>query len=193
MLAIAPSDTNIVWAGTGEPNSRNTIEPGAGVYKSTNGGETWTFMGLRETQHIGRVQIDPRNANVVYVAALGPAWKAGGDRGLYKTDRRRRDLEADQGRREREHRRDRRAARSVEPGRHLPLDVGALSHAVFAQQRRRRLGPVQVHGRRRDLDGDQGQRLSRRSEGTHRPRDLAQQSAGRLRADRSGVDGARAR
>ena len=85
MLAIAPSDTNIVWAGTGEPNSRNTIEPGAGVYKSTNGGETWTFMGLRETQHIGRVQIDPRNANVVYVAALGPAWKAGGDRGLYKT------------------------------------------------------------------------------------------------------------
>ena len=85
MLAIAPSDTNIVWAGTGEPNSRNTIEPGAGVYKSTNGGQTWTFMGLRNTQHIGRIQIDPRNANVVYVAALGPAWKAGGDRGLYKT------------------------------------------------------------------------------------------------------------
>jgi photosystem II stability/assembly factor-like uncharacterized protein len=85
LLAIAPSDTNIVWAGTGEPNSRNTIEPGAGVYKSTNGGATWTFMGLRGTQHIGRVQIDPRNANVVYVAALGPAWKAGGDRGLYKT------------------------------------------------------------------------------------------------------------
>ena len=85
MLAIAPSDTNIVWAGTGEPNSRNTIEPGAGVYKSTNGGNTWTFMGLRETQHIGRIQVDPRNANVVYVAALGPAWKAGGDRGLYKT------------------------------------------------------------------------------------------------------------
>jgi photosystem II stability/assembly factor-like uncharacterized protein len=85
MLAIAPTDTNIVWAGTGEPNSRNTIEPGAGVYKSTNGGSSWTFMGLRGTQHIGRIQIDPRNANVVYVAALGPAWKAGGDRGLYKT------------------------------------------------------------------------------------------------------------
>ncbi|MEP6831751.1 MAG: hypothetical protein ABJB74_00095, partial [Gemmatimonas sp.] len=85
MLAIAPTDTNIIWAGTGEPNSRNSIEPGAGVYKSTNGGTTWTFMGLRETQHIGRIQIDPRNANTVYVAALGPAWKAGGDRGLYKT------------------------------------------------------------------------------------------------------------
>ena len=85
MLAIAPSDTNIIYLGTGEPNSRNTIEPGAGVYKSTNGGSTWTFMGLRETQHIGRVVVDPRNANVVYVAALGPAWKAGGDRGLYKS------------------------------------------------------------------------------------------------------------
>jgi hypothetical protein len=85
MLAIAPTDTNIVWAGTGEPNSRNTIEPGAGVYKSTDGGLHWSFMGLRETQHIGRIQIDPRNANTVYVAALGPAWKSGGDRGLYKT------------------------------------------------------------------------------------------------------------
>ncbi|HEY9228907.1 MAG TPA: hypothetical protein VIP11_19805, partial [Gemmatimonadaceae bacterium] len=68
-----------------EPNSRNTIEPGAGVYKSTNGGSTWSFIGLRETQHIGRIAVDPRNANVVYVAALGPAWKAGGDRGLYKS------------------------------------------------------------------------------------------------------------
>ena len=85
MLAIAHSDTNVIWVGTGEPNSRNSIEPGAGVYKSTNGGATWAFMGLHDTQHIGRIQIDPRNANVVYVAALGPAWKSGGDRGLYKT------------------------------------------------------------------------------------------------------------
>src|SRR6476659_5831311 len=53
MLAIAPSDTNVLYASTGEPNSRNTIEPGAGVYKSTNGGTTWSFIGLRETQHIG--------------------------------------------------------------------------------------------------------------------------------------------
>jgi Sortilin, neurotensin receptor 3, len=85
MLAIAPSDTNIVWAGTGEPNTRNTIEPGAGIYKSTDGGLTWKLMGLEKTQHIGRIVVDPRNANVVYVAALGPVWKAGPDRGLYKT------------------------------------------------------------------------------------------------------------
>jgi hypothetical protein len=96
MLAIAPTDTNVIWAGTGEPNSRNTIEPGAGVYKSTNGGGTWTFMGLRETQHIGRIQIDPRNANVVYVAALGPAWKGRRRSRSLQDDRRRRDLEADQ-------------------------------------------------------------------------------------------------
>ncbi len=85
MLAIAPSDTQTVWAGTGEPNSRNTIEPGAGVYKSTDGGNSWALMGLEKTQHIGRIAIDPRDKNVVYVAALGAAWKSNPDRGLYKT------------------------------------------------------------------------------------------------------------
>src|SRR3954466_6330796 len=85
MLAIAPSDTNTVWAGTGEPNSRNTIEPGAGIYKSENGSTTWTLMGLEKTQHIGRIVVDPRDKNVVYVAAVGPAWKSSPDRGLYKT------------------------------------------------------------------------------------------------------------
>ncbi len=85
MLAIAPSDTNQVWAGTGEPNSRNTIEPGAGVYKSTDGGIHWTLMGLEKTQHIGRIVVHPRDPNTVYVAALGAAWKSNPDRGLYKT------------------------------------------------------------------------------------------------------------
>jgi photosystem II stability/assembly factor-like uncharacterized protein len=85
MLAIAPSDTQQVWAGTGEPNSRNTIEPGAGVYKSTDGGISWKFMGLEKTQHIGRIVVHPTDPNTVYVAALGAAWKANADRGLYKT------------------------------------------------------------------------------------------------------------
>ena len=84
-LAIAPSDTNTVWLGTGEPNSRNSIEPGCGIYKSTDGGLTWTLMGLEKTQHIGRIVVHPTNPNIVYVAALGAAWKANPERGLYKT------------------------------------------------------------------------------------------------------------
>jgi len=85
MLAIAPSDTQQVWAGTGEPNSRNTIEPGAGIYKSNDGGLTWNLMGLEKTQHIGRIVVHPKDPNTVYVAALGAAWTSSKDRGLYKT------------------------------------------------------------------------------------------------------------
>ena len=86
MLAIAPSDTMQVWAGTGEPNSRNTISPGAGVYKSTDGGITWKLMGLEKTQAIGRIVVHPTNPNIVYVAALGAPWSANPERGLYKTE-----------------------------------------------------------------------------------------------------------
>ena len=85
-LAIAPSDTNQVWAGTGEQNSRNTIEPGMGIYKSTDGGKTWKLTGLEKTQHIGRIVVHPTNPNIVYVAALGAAWKSNPERGLYKTE-----------------------------------------------------------------------------------------------------------
>src|SRR5687768_11151253 len=81
-MAIAPSDTNQVWVGTGEPNTRNSIEPGAGIYKSMDGGNTWRLMGLEKTQHIGRIVVDPRNANIVWVAAGGPVWASGGERGL---------------------------------------------------------------------------------------------------------------
>ncbi|MFA6167862.1 MAG: hypothetical protein WC700_14675, partial [Gemmatimonadaceae bacterium] len=84
-MAIAASDTQQVWLGTGEPHSRNSIEPGAGIYKSVDGGITWKFMGLEKTQHIGRIAVDPRNPNVVWVAALGAAWKSNPERGLYKT------------------------------------------------------------------------------------------------------------
>lgn len=84
-LAIAPSDTQQVWLGTGEPHSRNSIEPGAGIYKSMDGGITWKLMGLEKTQHIGHIEVDPRNPNVVWVAALGAAWTSNPERGLYKT------------------------------------------------------------------------------------------------------------
>ena len=84
-LAIAPSDTNIVWAGTGEQNTRNSILPGGGIYKSTDGGMTWKLMGLENTQQIGRIVVHPTDPNIVYVAALGHAWGPNKDRGLYKT------------------------------------------------------------------------------------------------------------
>ncbi len=84
-LAIAPSDTNVVYWGTGEPNSRNSISAGGGIYKTTDGGKTWTFLGLEETRHIGRVQVHPTNPNIVWVAALGHAWGPNRERGLYKT------------------------------------------------------------------------------------------------------------
>ncbi len=85
MLAIAPSDTQQVWAGTGEPNSRNSIDPGGGIYKSTDGGLTWTLKGLEKTEAIGRIVVHPTNPNIVYVAALGATWRTNPERGLYKT------------------------------------------------------------------------------------------------------------
>ncbi|MEK7401129.1 MAG: hypothetical protein AABZ80_02080, partial [Gemmatimonadota bacterium] len=85
MIAIAPNDTNTVYYGSGEPNSRNSMSPGSGVFKSTDGGRSWTASGLKETQHIGRIVVDPRNKDVAYVAALGAAWATNKERGLYKT------------------------------------------------------------------------------------------------------------
>ena len=84
-LAIAPSDTNVVYLGTGEEDSRNSISPGGGVWKTTDGARTWKFMGLGETQQIARIVADPRDANVVYVAALGHTWGPNRERGLYKS------------------------------------------------------------------------------------------------------------
>ena len=84
-VAVAPSDPDIVWVGTGEPNNMRSSSWGTGVYKSTDGGKTWSSAMLPGSQHIGRIVIDPRDPNVVYVAALGPLWASGGERGLYKT------------------------------------------------------------------------------------------------------------
>jgi photosystem II stability/assembly factor-like uncharacterized protein len=85
VLAIAPSDTQVVWAGTGEPNLRYPTEPGGGVYKSTDGGNTWKLMGLEKTERIGRIVVNPKNPNIVYVAALGALYGPNPERGLYKT------------------------------------------------------------------------------------------------------------
>ena len=84
-IAIAPSDTSVIYAGTGEPNSRNSISPGAGMFKSTDAGRTWTHIGLRETSVIGRVLVHPTDPNTVWVSALGRAWGPNRERGVFKS------------------------------------------------------------------------------------------------------------
>ena len=84
-IAVAPSDPNVVWVGTGEVLMARSSYAGTGVFKSTDGGQTWRNMGLPESHHIGRVLIDPHNANVVYVAVIGHLYTTNTERGLYKT------------------------------------------------------------------------------------------------------------
>ncbi|HEY6825424.1 MAG TPA: hypothetical protein VI259_01130 [Gemmatimonadaceae bacterium] len=84
-VTIDPRNPNVVWVGTGENNVQRVVAYGDGIYKSVDGGKSWTNMGLKESEHIGRVVVDPRNSDIVYVAAQGPLWRKGGDRGVYKT------------------------------------------------------------------------------------------------------------
>jgi len=84
-LAMDPTNSNVVWAGTGENNHQRALGYGDGIYKSVDGGQSWENMGLKESRHIGMIAIDPTNTDIVYVAAEGSAWGPGGERGLYKT------------------------------------------------------------------------------------------------------------
>ena len=84
-VALDPRNSNTVWVGTGESNSQRSVSYGDGVYKSEDGGASWKNMGLKRSEHIGKIMIDPRNSSHVYVAASGPLWGPGGDRGLFKT------------------------------------------------------------------------------------------------------------
>ncbi len=84
-ITIDPKNPSIVWVGTGENNNQRSVSYGDGVYKSEDGGRTFRNVGLKLTEHIARIVVDPRDSNVVYVAAPGPLWKGGGERGLYKT------------------------------------------------------------------------------------------------------------
>jgi photosystem II stability/assembly factor-like uncharacterized protein len=84
-LAVAPSDPNVVYAGTGESCIRGNVSHGDGVYRSTDGGRTWVNRGLRDTRHIGRVRVHPRDAELVYVAALGHAWGPNRERGVFRS------------------------------------------------------------------------------------------------------------
>ncbi len=84
-IALAPSNNNLIWVGTGEANIRNDIIDGHGVYYSPDGGSTWKFMGLKDAGQISKIVIDPNDPKTVFVAAIGHAWAPNKDRGLFKT------------------------------------------------------------------------------------------------------------
>ncbi len=84
-VVLDPNNPEVVWVGTGENVSGRHVGWGDGIYKSRDGGATWQHMGLKNSEHIGKILVDSRNSDVVYVAAEGPLWSSGGDRGLFKT------------------------------------------------------------------------------------------------------------
>lgn len=85
VITMDPNNPNLLWLGTGENNHQRALSYGDGVYKSEDGGASWTNMGLKDSRHIGGIVVDPRSSDVVFVAAEGSAWGPGGDRGLYKS------------------------------------------------------------------------------------------------------------
>jgi photosystem II stability/assembly factor-like uncharacterized protein len=85
VVELDPSNPNTVWVGSGENNSQRSVAFGDGVYRSLDGGKSWKNMGLKDSGHISMIRIDPDDSNTVWVAAQGPLWNSGGDRGLYKT------------------------------------------------------------------------------------------------------------
>ncbi len=84
-VAIDPSHPNTVWVGTGENDSQRSVSYGDGVYRSRDGGTSWENLGLEDSMHIGKIVVHPTDSDIVYVAAMGPLWGPGGDRGVYKT------------------------------------------------------------------------------------------------------------
>jgi photosystem II stability/assembly factor-like uncharacterized protein len=84
-LAVAPSNANVIYAGTGEADFRSNLTYGDGVYKSTDGGRTWTNIGLKNSRHISRIVVDPKNPEIVFVAAMGSAYGPGAERGLFRS------------------------------------------------------------------------------------------------------------
>lgn len=84
-ITMDPNNSNVIWVGTGENNNQRSVAYGDGVYKSIDGGNSWKNMGLKTSEHIGKIIVHPENSNIVYVAAIGPLWSKGGERGLYRT------------------------------------------------------------------------------------------------------------
>ena len=85
-VTIDPNNVNTIWVGSGENNGQRSVAYGDGVYKSTNGGTSWTNTGLKTSEHVGKIIVHPDNSDKVYVAAIGPLWNSGGERGVYMTE-----------------------------------------------------------------------------------------------------------
>lgn len=84
-ITLDPNNRHTIWIGTGENNNQRSVGYGDGIYKSTDGGKSWENMGLINSEHIGNIVVHPENSDIIYVAAYGPLWSAGGDRGIYKS------------------------------------------------------------------------------------------------------------
>lgn len=84
-ITMDPNQSTTLWVGTGENNNQRSVGYGDGVYKSVDGGKSWKHMGLKNSEHISKIIVDPRNSDIIYVAAYGPLWSEGGDRGIYKS------------------------------------------------------------------------------------------------------------
>ena len=85
VVELDPNDTNTIWVGTGENNAQRSVAAGSGVYKSVDGGKSWSNVGLEDSGHISQIWINPNDPDEVIVASQGPLWSDGGDRGLFRT------------------------------------------------------------------------------------------------------------
>ncbi len=135
-IAIDAKNPDVVWAGGGEYPIRGNVSYGDGVWKTIDAGKTWQYSGLKETQHIARIVLDPRNSDIAYVAALGHVWAPNPGARRVQDDRRRQDLEEDS-LPKRLDRRHRTGDGSVEPGRAVRRTLAGRPQAVAARQRRR--------------------------------------------------------
>ena len=182
-IAIHPTNPNIVYVGTGEANNRQTSSFGDGIYKTTDGGKTFQNIGLRETQTIAKIVIDPRNPDTVYVAAPGHLFGPNPERGVYKTTDGGRTwnnvkfIDNDTGFTDI-------AIDPFEPEHPLRRQLPAKAHRLLLQRRRSRQRDLEDDRCRPLMDEDRRQRTSGRDVRTHCPRRLPLEPERRLRADR---------
>ncbi len=184
-IELAPSNPNIIYVGTGEPNNRQSSSFGAGVYKSTDGGLKFEYVGLKETQSIAKVVVHPKDPNTVYVAAVGHLFGPNPERGVFKIDRRRQDLDEHEVHRQR-HGLHRSRDAPDRPEHAVRRVLSAPPAAVGLQRRRPRQRHLADERRRQDLDAPHGQwppdDAGHRS---HRPQHQPVQAEHDLRAARS--------